>query len=53
MRHYPNISGTERKPNVISRITMRMEKDGLITRTKIKPKSNFLKLELTKKGMLI
>jgi DNA-binding MarR family transcriptional regulator len=28
-----------------------MEKDGLITRTKIKPKSNLLKLELTKKGI--
>jgi DNA-binding MarR family transcriptional regulator len=41
----------ERKPNVISRITMRMEKDGLITRTKIKPKSNLLKLELTQKGV--
>lgn len=41
----------EREPNVISRITMRMEKDGLIKRTKIKPKSNLLRLELTQKGV--
>jgi len=41
----------ERKANVISRITMRMEKDGLIKRTKIKPKSNLLRLELTQKGV--
>ena len=41
----------EREVNVISRQAVRMEKDGLIKRTKSMPKSNLLKLELTKKGL--
>jgi len=41
----------ERKENVISRQTIRMEKDGLIKRVKTKPKSNLLRLELTSKGL--
>ena len=43
----------ERKENVISRQTIRMEKDGLINRTKTKSKSNLLRLELTSKGLSI
>jgi len=41
----------ERQPHVISRQTIAMEKDGLIKRIKIKPKSNLLRLELTEKGL--
>lgn len=41
----------ERTPNVISRQTIRMEKDGLLKRSKYKPKSNLLTLELTQKGL--
>ena len=40
-----------RKVEVISRQTISMEKDGLLKRTKSKPKSNLLKLELTEKGL--
>jgi DNA-binding MarR family transcriptional regulator len=40
----------EREVHVISRQTVLMEKDGLIRRNKITPKSNLLKLELTEKG---
>ena len=41
----------QREDHVISRRTVIMEKDGLITRTKNTPKSNILKLELTPKGL--
>jgi DNA-binding MarR family transcriptional regulator len=41
----------QRKDHVISRQTVIMEKNGLITRTKNTPKSNILKLELTSKGL--
>lgn len=41
----------ERRPNVISKQTMVMEKDKLITRAKKTPKSNLLTLKLTKKGL--
>jgi DNA-binding MarR family transcriptional regulator len=40
----------ERNVNVISRQVVRMEKDGLIKRIQNTPKSNLLRLELTKKG---
>lgn len=40
----------ERKLDVISRQSAIMEYDGLIKRTKDKPKSRLLKLELTEKG---
>ena len=40
-----------RKVEVISRQAVSMEKDGLLKRTKSKPKSNLLKLELTDKGL--
>jgi DNA-binding MarR family transcriptional regulator len=40
----------ERKPNVISRQAAGMEKDGLIKRTNVTPKSRLLKIELTEKG---
>lgn len=43
----------EREIHVISRQTMRMEKDGLIRRIKNTPKSNILKFELTEKGLEI
>ena len=43
----------EREIHVISRQTMRMEKDGLIRRIKDTPKSNLLRLEITEKGMEI
>ena len=39
-----------RNIDVISRQTMIMEEDGLINRTKEKPKSRLLKIELTEKG---
>ena len=41
----------ERKPNVISLQTTIMEKDGLIKRIKNTPKSNLLKVELTREGL--
>ena len=41
----------EREPNVISKQTVSMEKDGLIKRSKSTSKSNLLKLELTQKGL--
>src|SRR5208283_760805 len=41
----------ERSLHSVSRQVLRMENDGLITRSKIKPKSNQLTLELTKKGL--
>lgn len=41
----------EREVHVVSRQIARMEKDGLLSRTKITPKSNLLTLELTKKGI--
>jgi DNA-binding MarR family transcriptional regulator len=41
----------ERKENVISRQTVKMENDGLIKRIKDTPKSNLLRLELTEKGL--
>jgi len=41
----------ERETHVISKQAIRMEKDGLITRTKNTPKSNLLELELTEKGL--
>jgi DNA-binding MarR family transcriptional regulator len=41
----------ERETHVISKQAIRMEKDGLIKRTKNTPKSNLLKLELTEKGL--
>ena len=41
----------EREDHVISRQLVRMEKDGLLTRTKTTPKSNTLKLQLTQKGV--
>jgi len=40
----------ERKLDVISRQAAMMEKDGLITRIRDKPKSSLLRLELTEKG---
>ncbi len=40
----------ERKLDVISRQASMMEKDGLITRIRDKPKSSLLRLELTDKG---
>ena len=40
----------DREYHVISSQAIAMEKDGLIQRTKSTPKSNLLKLELTKKG---
>ena len=41
----------EREVNVISRQAVRMEKDGLITRSRDIPKSKILKLELTETGL--
>ena len=41
----------EREFHVISRHTINMEKDGLITRIQNSPKSTLLRLELTKKGL--
>jgi len=41
----------ERETHVISKQAIRMEKDGLIKRTKNTPKSNMLHLELTEKGL--
>ena len=41
----------ERSLHSVSRQVLRMENDGLITRSKIKPKSNQLTLELTEKGL--
>ena len=41
---------TERKVDVVSRQAAGMEKDGLIKRMRVKPKSRLLKLELTDKG---
>ncbi|MGB8829050.1 MAG: MarR family transcriptional regulator [Dehalococcoidales bacterium] len=41
----------ERETHVISKQAIRMEKDGLIKRTKNTPKSNILHLELTEKGL--
>ena len=41
---------TERNPDVVSRQAVGMEKDGLIKRIRIKPKSRLLKFELTDKG---
>ena len=41
----------QRKIHVISRQTIRMERDGLIKRTKSNSKSNLLTLKLTKKGL--
>jgi len=43
----------ERQPHVLSRQTILMEKDGLIVRTRITPKSNVLNLKVTKKGLRI
>ena len=40
----------ERKLDVISRQAITMEKDGLITRIRDKPKSRLLRLEITEKG---
>ena len=40
-----------RKIDVISRQTMMLEKDGLITRTKEKPKSRLLTFKLTEKSL--
>lgn len=40
----------EREPNVMSKTTIVMEKDGLIKRIKTTPKSNLLRLELTETG---
>jgi DNA-binding MarR family transcriptional regulator len=40
----------ERKVDVVSRQAVGMEKDGLIKRIRVKPKSRLLKLELTDKG---
>jgi len=40
----------ERKLDVISRQATMMEKDGIITRIRDKPKSRLLRLELTEKG---
>ena len=40
----------ERKSDVISRQAVTMEKDGLIKRTLISPKSRLLRIELTGKG---
>ena len=40
-----------RKPNVISRQIVRMEKDGLIKRIKNTPKSNQLSIEFAQKGL--
>jgi DNA-binding MarR family transcriptional regulator len=41
----------ERKLDVISRQAVRMEKDGLIKRTKNSPKTRLLRIELTPKGL--
>ena len=41
----------DREINVISKMVCKLEQDGLIKRTKIKPKSNLLSLELTGKGL--
>ena len=41
----------ERKIDVISRQTVRLEKDGVIKRIKDKPKSRQLRIELTEKGL--
>ena len=41
----------ERKIDVISRQTVRLEKDGLIKRIKDKPKSRQLRIELTEKAL--
>jgi DNA-binding MarR family transcriptional regulator len=40
----------ERQHSVISRQAVGMEKDGLIKRTEVRPKSRLLKIELTQKG---
>jgi len=40
----------EREVESISRQMVSMEKDGLITRTRVSPKSRLLKIELTEKG---
>jgi DNA-binding MarR family transcriptional regulator len=41
----------EREVESISRQMVTMEKDGLITRTRVSPKSRLLKIELTEKGI--
>lgn len=41
----------ERERHVISKQTKMMERDGLIKRTKETPRSNLLRLDLTKKGL--
>ena len=41
----------ERKVDVISRQAVTMEKDGLIKRTRVTPKSRLLRIELTEKGL--
>jgi DNA-binding MarR family transcriptional regulator len=41
----------ERQVDVISRQAVSMEKDGLIKRIRLSPKSRLLKLELTEKGL--
>ena len=43
----------ERRIDVISRQTVKMENDGLIKRIKDKPKSNLLRVKLTKKGLAV
>jgi DNA-binding MarR family transcriptional regulator len=40
----------ERKADVVSRLVNRMQIDGLIVKTKEKPKSRLLKIEITGKG---
>ena len=40
----------ERKPDVVSRQLVRMQKDGLITKTQYKRKSNAIKVSLTDHG---
>ena len=41
----------EREVESISRQMVTMEKDGLITRTRVSPKSRLLKIELTERGI--
>ena len=41
----------DREINVISKMVCKLEEDGLVKRTKNKPKSNLLSLELTRKGL--
>jgi DNA-binding MarR family transcriptional regulator len=40
----------ERKADVVSRLVNRMELDGLIVKSKDRPKSRLLKIEITEKG---